>query len=255
MRLDPRSLVITVLVAALAALASPAGAVNVLEEHANGGTLQQNWQPGFGVGRVPFGMVMPSSDPAFTNPSGDHTVVVLVNVAPDSGGIALSCVDPQGQSDYTWEGWMFTGNGNTRRGLVLRADPTNQFQSCYQFVLNAGMAQLVFRKLVGQSPTTLRNWFTNTLPGGVPALNSWHHMKVMASANTFRVYWDGAELTSALNPVVDAVTPRLSGFVGIYNFRFDLGGVPVYFDDLVLSTDVVVPARSSSWGQIKRLYR
>ena len=50
------------------------------------------------------------------------------------------------------------------------------------------------------------------------------------------------------NPVFDTTDPLLTGFVGVYNFRFDLGNVPVYFDDLVLSTENVVPTRTTTLG-------
>jgi hypothetical protein len=41
----------------------------------------------------------------------------------------------------------------------------------------------------------------------------------------------------------------------VYNFRFDLGQVPVYFDDLTLSGGGATPARAVSWGEMKARYR
>ncbi len=79
-------------------------------------------------------------------------------------------------------------------------------------------------------------------------------MKVEAAGNAFRCWWDNTEVTAG-NPIVDTNGPLLSGFVGVYNFRFDLGNVPVYFDDLVLSAPLVVPARNSTWGALKSKYR
>ncbi len=234
---------------------SLAGAAAIREEHVTGGHMDLVWLPGFGVNRMLIPGTLAPADPAYANPSGDHTVGVLVNSAPDSGGIALSATDPAGQADYVWEGWMFTGNGDTRRGLVLRANPLDGFQESYQFVLNSGMAQLVFRKLSGQAPTVLGSWLTFNLPSGVPALNSWHHMKVIAEANAFRCFWDNLELTDPQVPILDTSSPLLTGWVGVYNFRFDAGGIPVYFDDLILSPEVVVPTASTTWGHLKALYR
>jgi hypothetical protein len=79
-------------------------------------------------------------------------------------------------------------------------------------------------------------------------------MKVQASANQFRCWWDGFELTAG-NPIVDATSPYLTGFVGTYNFNFSAGGITALFDDLVLSTEQVVPASQTSWGRLKSLYR
>lgn len=239
---------------ALTLLAGAAGAVVVTEEHVTGGVKQLDWLTGFNTDRRLEALTLGGADPGYANPSGDHTVGSLTTAIPDSGGLALSCVDPLGQADYEWEGWMFTGNGDSRRGLVVRADYPSNFSNAYVFVLYAGMGQLQFRKLAGQTPTSLRAWITGTLPGGIPALNSWHHMKVQASANQFRCWWDGFELTAG-NPILDTTSPYLTGFVGTYNFNFSVGGITALFDDLVLSTEQVVPASQTSWGRLKSLYR
>ena len=63
--------------------------------------------------------------------------------------------DPAGLDDYEWEAWIFTGDGNSRRGLVVRANPANGFESNYQFVIQSGMLQLNLRKLVSGVPTTI----------------------------------------------------------------------------------------------------
>lgn len=233
----------------------------VREEHVTGGVLDLTWLPGLLIpGGAPLPNVMHAaildpSDPAYANPSGDHTVAVATNsMAPDSGGVILTCTDPAGVSDYSWEGWMFTGAGNTRRGLVVRADPTNTFQSCYQFVIQSGLFQLNFRKLVNAAPTTLATWFATALPAGSVPPNTWHKMKVVAVGNGFQCFFDGYELTAGV-PIVDLTAPSLpTGWVGAYNFRFDLGNIPVYFDDLVLD-GLATPARPASWGAVKALYR
>ena len=229
-------------------------AASVVEEHVPNGNTQLVWVPGFNTNRMLIGGVLAPADPAYANPSGDHTVGVLTTAISDSGGIALSCTDPQGQSDYTWEGWFFTGDGASRKGLVLRGDPSNNFTTTYQFVLYAGNAQLAFRKLLNQTPTTLQSWIGPNIPGGIPAANTWHHLKVTAIGNTFRLWWDNTELTAA-GPIVDGNNPLLTGWVGVYNFRFDLGNVTAYFDDLVLSSESATPTRGTTWGSLKALYR
>jgi len=235
--------------AAILLSATSALALDIKQERVPGGVLEQTWVPGFGVPRTLQAAILSAVDPAYANPSGDHTVGVLTNISPDSGGIALACTDPVSQADYVWEGWFFTGVGDTRRGLVLRADPSNQFQSCYQFVINAGLFQILFRKLVNGAPATLASWTSNTLPAGVPQQNTWHHMKVIAYANSYRCFFDGTELTTT--PIVDSSAPLLTGWVGVYNFRFDLGNVAVKFDDLKLSLEGSTAVRRVSWGSLK----
>jgi len=248
-----------VLLLGAAPVASRAAVMPVVSEHVTGGNLDLVWVPGFNTPvRNLQALTLDPSDPAYANPSGDHTVGLAVNTVPDSGGIILTCTDPGVfDSDYSWEGWMFTGGGNTRRGLVVRADPTNSFETCYQFVIQAGLLQINFRKLIGQVPTTLGSWFSSSLPaygGGTIPQNRWVHMKVTATGNSFRCWLDGFELTSG-GPIVDSSSPLLTGWVGAYNFRFDTGLVPVYFDDLILSADAATPARAATWGGVKARYR
>jgi len=244
--------------AVLALTSSVSGAVPVFSEHVTGGVLDLVWTPGFNTPvRVLQPLTMDALDPAYANPSGDHTVAVAVNTIPDSGGIIMSLVDPGALNDYTWEGDMFTGAGNTRRGLFLRGDPTNGFTTGYQFVVESGLGQVRFRKLTGQGATTLGNWLLPITPpfNASLAQNTWIHLKVNAVGDDFRCWLNGVELTAG-GPITDPSAPYLSGWVGIYNFRFDLGLVPVYFDDLVLSTDSdPTPAQSATWGAVKARYR
>jgi hypothetical protein len=239
----------------LALTAAAAQAVVVKRERVPAGALEQTWLPGFGVGRTFTPLTLPAGDPAIPNPSGDNTVAVLQNNDVNLGGIAASATDPNGYADYTWEADFFTGAGDTRRGLILRADPTNGFQTFYQFVINAGLFQIRFRKFVAGAPGVpdLASWFATVLPGGVPTANSWHHMKVVATGNQFDCYFDGFKLNAT--PIVDATTPILTGWVGAYNFSASVGEVPAYFDNLTLSIGDPTPTRGASWGALKKLYR
>jgi hypothetical protein len=243
----------TLLPALLLAVFVPAAHADTIvrQERVPGGFLELNWLPGFATPRSLQALTLDPSDPAYANPSGDHTVGVATTTVADSGGIVLTCTDPAGYSDYTWEAWFFTGDGNTRRGLALRADPNADFTACYQFVIQSGLFQINFRKLVGQTPTTLGTWFANTLPGGIPQVNTWHHMKVIAIGPSFRCFFDDTELTTT--PIVD--NSLATGWVGVYNFRPDLSNVPAYFDDLTLTVGGATPATRTTWGAIKSLYR
>lgn len=228
-----------------------ATAAPLLQERVTGGVLDLPWLNGFGVSANMQAATLAPDHPAYANPSGDHTVAVATTMPADSGGIVLSATEPAGLSAYEWEAWIFTGGGNSRRGLVVRANPANGFASNYQLVIQSGLLQMNFRKMLNGSPTTLGTWFTNTLPGGIPAANTWHHMKVMAQGSQFRCFWDGTELTAT--PIVDS--DLATGWVGVYNFRFDIGSIPFYTDDLLLSPLGATPTASRSWGQVKALYR
>jgi len=175
------------LVLASAAQAAAPSTV-IKQERVPGGALEQTWLPGFNVGRTFTPLVLSPGDPAIPSPTGDNTVAVLTNVDVNLGGIAEAVTDAGGFADYTWEADFFTGAGNTRRGLVLRAQPgaDNSYQSFYQFVINAGLFVVRFRKFVNGSPVVpdLASW--NAIPPlftGPPAQNTWHHMRVDATAN------------------------------------------------------------------------
>ncbi len=238
--------------AALVAIAIPALAADegalILEERVTGGSLDLSWETAFGLENNVQAMTLEAGHPAYDNPSGDHTVAVLKNSEPDFGGLGKSVTDPGGYANYSWSGWFFTGDGDTRRGIVLRADDEAAFTQCYQLVLDAGLLNLRFRLLSGEGASTLEEWFTTDTPTGLPQPNTWHHLKVIANGDEFRCFFDGYELTD--EPIVDSTLA--TGWVGVYNFRFDLGGIPVYFDDLTLcEVEGTTPILSRSWGEIK----
>lgn len=243
-----------ILAAALMALVtvSIAGAAPYRAERVTGGVLDLAWQNGFDTSNNMQPLTLDALHPAYNNPSGDHTVGVAENAVPDSGGIIVTSIDALGNNDYVWEAWMFTGDGNTRRGLIVRATPADNVKDFYMLVLESGLTQIRFRKIIAGVPTTLATYLTPTFPGGAPTTNSWHHMKIIAIGNQFRVFWDGHEM-NGLTPITDSDLP--TGNVGCYNFRFDIGQIPVYFDDLFLSNPDVTPARRTSLGTLKQLYR
>ncbi|MEO5618873.1 MAG: hypothetical protein ABIS67_13985 [Candidatus Eisenbacteria bacterium] len=237
-------------------IGTSAAAAPYREEHVTGGALDLVWVNGYDTPNNMLPLTLGSGDPAYANPSGDHTVGVATNAPTLSGGLVVTTIDAQGTNDYQWEGWMFTGDGNTRRGLIFRASPAANVKTFYMFVLEAGMLRLRFRKLVAPSQvSSIQNeWFTTALPGGIPAVNSWHHMKVVATGNVFQFLWDGQDVNGG-TPIVDATSPLTFGNVGCYNFSSTSGEVPVYFDDLLLTNLSPVPTRTTSWGAIKQLYR
>jgi hypothetical protein len=229
------------------------------QEHVTNGTLDLTWVNGFGVSNNMQPATLDPTHLAYANPSMDHTVGVATNShAPDSGGVILTAIDPEGISDYSWEMKFFTGNGNTRRGLVVRADPTevdfgglpSRFTSSYQLVIQSGLFQINFRRVVNGAPTTLRTWFATVIPGGLPQ-NTWHSMRIEAVGSQFRCWIDDTELTALENtpPVDDATLP--TGWAGVYNFSASTGNVPFYVDDLVLQQPGPTPAMAGSWSGVK----
>ena len=255
-----RSSILAALFIAVTSLIASASPVHVLSERVTGGNLDLVWVARSDApSRNLQAVTLDSSHPAYANPSGDHTVGVAVNAIPDSGGIILSATDPGAfNTDYAWEGWMFTGDGSTRRGLAVRMNSADGLQTGYVLVINSGRLQIQLRKLQPMAAVVLGSWFATSVPafgGGLVPENTWVKLKVIAVGNTFRCFINDYELNGA-SPIVDSSSPLLSGWVGCYNFRFDLGLQSVYFDDFVMTAYAgPTPTEKGTWGGVKARYR
>lgn len=251
---------ILLLASAVLALSAPtAGATTLFAEHVTNGFLDLTWAIGFnGSGPAFVPVTLAPGDPAYANPSGDHTVASGTTADVNNGGLFINLTNPGAASDYTWEGYVFTGPGNeTRRGLFLRSDQSTGFTTGYMFVIEKTLAQVRFRKLSGQGATTLGSWLLPTTPPFNASLptNTWVHLKVEATGNQFRCWLQGVELTAG-TPIVDATSPYLTGWVGAYSFDAVAGLLTTYYDDLTLSVpDGPTPAVSATWGAVKARYR
>ena len=119
-------------------------------------------------------------------------------------------------------------------------------------MIQSGLFQINFRKLIDQTPTTLGTWFANTLP----ARRAGGEHLAPHEGDGQRLERSAASSTASSSPPRRSWTPnsRAAGS-GVYNFRFDLGDVPVYFDDLTLSGQDPTPTHPVTWGQVKALYR
>jgi hypothetical protein len=236
---------------ALVLLASAASAGPVLEEHVTNGAFDLPWTQGFYISWNATPATLDPGHPAYANPSGDHTVMLAATSTMDSGNVVMSVTDPNGMADYIWEGWVFTGDGTSNKGLVVRGDPGDGFENNYNFILRPGLFELRFRRMDNAMPVTLASWFATDLPAGSIPANTWHKMKIAAVGNTFRCFFDEFELTTT--PIVDATYP--TGWVGIYHFKFQATGFEAYFDDLILNGDAIVPTQRATWAGLKSQYR
>lgn len=243
-----KSLMFALIAMSIAGVAS----AQIIQETVPGGELELEWVGGYGMPLTMEGAILESGNVGYGNPSGDNTVAVLTNHPPSMGGLGMAMTDPGDVSDYVFEAYFNTSDGSSRRGLLFRANPDNYFGSAYQFVLEPGLLQLKFRKLANHGADELADWFTTTSPGGLPGENEWHHLKVEANGPNFRFWFDGYELTEG-TPLVD--TDLMTGWVGLYNFRYDIGGIPVLFDDILLSDVEPISTVDQTWDNVKSLYR
>ena len=84
------------------------------------------------------------------------------------------------------------------------------------------------------------------VPGGIPAADGWHHMKVevrtlSSDTTAFWCYFDGEMLTGS--PIYDTGSDRVSqGHFGLFSFQQSVEGIPGYFDNIVVKS--LAPASS-----------
>ncbi len=235
---------------ALALSVSSAAAAPDLQELITGGAFDLPWTNGLYISAVATPATLGSGHPAYANPSGDHTVMVLATSTNDSGNVILAATDPHGTADYVWEADVFTGDGTSSRGIVVRADPTDGFENNYNFIIRPGLFELRFRKMVNTMPTTLQSFFASSLPAGSIPANTWHRMAIVAVGSKFRCFFDNVELTTT--PIEDTQFP--TGWVGAYHFKFGATGFEAQFDDLALFSGDATPVANTTWSELKRRY-
>src|SRR2546422_7432492 len=85
--------------------AASSGATELIAEHVTAGHLDLHWIGGFDTPNAMYAKTLDDSSPAFTNPSGDHTVAVAPDASPDSGGIIVPAAHPRAvETGFRWEG-------------------------------------------------------------------------------------------------------------------------------------------------------
>lgn len=199
------------------------------ETFANG-TLQNPWYAGFsGASNNMEAEAYPG------NPSGDGWVGRLGNDISRSASSALSG-DPT-WSDFYFEAMVFLRPDSAfYYGIEFRVDSSNVSRG-YNFVaqLNPafGPTRLRFRTRDGVTPTVIRNWNSNEVPGGLPTQPGWHKMAVEAVGNQFRLFFNDSELPGG--PFIDDT--YANGFIGTYLFGTDtLATYYLHIDDITVTS-------------------
>lgn len=86
------------------------------------------------------------------------------------------------------------------------------------------------------------NFFESDIPGGIPAEDGWHKMKVevvtlSVDSTAFWCYFDGQELLGC--PIYDTSDDRMFwGQFGVFSFQQDNDGIPGYYDNIYVNSIV-----------------
>ncbi len=189
-------------------------------------------------------------------PGGDNFVGKLVADGPYLGGLGLAYAGTAGLADYSVEAQVYVDLDSAYySGLMSRLVITESTAEAYQLVTNFSsplypggppIARVRFRHWnQNQDITILGEWEASELPGGAPAEDGWHHLKLEARGNEFWCYWDGQLMGDG--PITDTTAaPIDSGYFGVYIWDvFALTLQAIKLDDLAVydfsSTNSVEP--------------
>lgn len=200
------------------------------ETFANG-TLENPWYAGFSGNNM---------QPEFMsgNPSGDNWVGSLGNDL-SGGGVGQAFSGDSTWTDFYYEAWVYLPvDSALYYGIEFRIDSSGN-TSGYNFVArlnpNYGAPVLKFRSRVSASPTTLKEWSSSDVPGGLPTTSGWHKMAARAVGDQFWLYFDGQELPDS--PIQD--TTFANGWIGAYLFDFAVSPLYLYIDDVLVTQAMV----------------
>jgi hypothetical protein len=102
--------------------------------------------------------------------------------------------------------------------------------------------------------TFYHEFIADSVPGGIPTVDGWHHMKVEVrtindTTTAFWCYFDGQMLLGC--PIYDTGVDQMdSGQFGLYSFQMDgVDGIPGYFDNIVVN-DLTTSVEDNSNGSL-----
>jgi len=160
-------------------------------------------------------------------------------------GVALATAGEPSMQNYYIEADVYCyanhPGGSAYTGLVVYADSTvdtyiklvadfdgNQRFRLYNNHLDMTTFQYSFHHQFG----------ADDVPGGIPATDGWHHMKVEVrtlnqDTTAFWCYFDGQMLAGC--PIYDTSDDRIgSGQFGVFSFQQGAAGIPGYYDNIVV---------------------
>jgi hypothetical protein len=191
------------------------------EEYFTSGSAQLQWDPW-----VEFSHMDVVNDP--TTPGGDSWAGSVYN---DSAPIGAMYAGDYALDDYMVEAWIFTEVAAAMgpyNGVCIRIDTATN--SMYQIVSDFDSdARLMLRHIIGATPTVIRAWTSAEIPGGLPAMSSWHKLGLRIKADSIWAYYDDSLLVDC--PFMDSQVAN--GYFGIYFFSI-MGG-STKCDDIIAS--------------------
>lgn len=190
-------------------------------------------------------MAVTASTAPITLGSNGEYIGYLHDADASYNGAAIALAGETSLQNYSIEGEVYcyvnNAGGSAYTGLVVYADSAtgtyikltadfdgDQRLRFYNNHLDMATFQYTFHHSFGAAD----------IPGGVPAEDGWHKMKVEVqtindSTTAFWCYFDGELLAGC--PIYDTSVHQMdSGQFGIYAFQMDADGIEGYFDNIIV---------------------
>jgi len=228
-------------------LVSGASAQTILyQDSFTGGTSDLDWGDAWG-GTSTFTVDVDPTD-------GGNYVGSLVSENFTPGTMATGEAE---MTDYMIEAMVYVrvdAGATMYQGVVARIDttlPSNEmtFYSL-RLELPASAPKIKLRSFVGGTPSTILEWATGDITGGLPTENGWHKLGLQVKGNQLTAFFDDVQLSGT--PVTSDLYS--SGQFGIYSFFLDmtssLDPIPSLFDDIVVYDATTTSVAESPESQL-----
>lgn len=201
------------------------------EDFADGNT-HLDWFPEWGGNNIDVISVV-------GNPSGDGWVGRLNNLSNgDTIPVGTVLAGAPDLDDYLMEAYIYCTvtagpMPGPYQGIVARWDTTGPFSEAtyYSLIVDFdGTERIRLASVVGSAPTALKEWFGDSIPGGVPTESGWHKLGLRLKSDSIWAYYDDVELSGS--PFYDVLSS--AGFFGIYLFSM-VGVDSTLCDDILVS--------------------
>jgi len=183
-----------------------------------------------------------SAAPAALETGGDY-VALIHDVDASYNGAAILLAGAGAAQNYSIEGDVYCyanhPGGSAYTGLVVYADSAAGIYIKLVADFDRDQRLRLYNNKI--NTTTMQYTFdhvfkTADVPGGIPATDGWHKMKIEVqtvndSTTAYWCYFDGEILAGC--PVYDTSIHQMdAGQFGLYAFQMDADGIPGFFDNI-----------------------